>query len=133
MKQYKYKKIQTDVTTITLVEPDYELLKLKERIRVIGDLDGFTYVEVPDSVTLPKDQPVLLIEANLEVDRIDAQTVEKIRQKYSVNDEIKMLRLGLATDEAKAWNTYAEQCRADGTAAKEILVKQAQPIGETKL
>jgi len=129
MKQYKYKKIQTDVTTITLVEPDYELLKLEERVQVIGELDGFTYVEVPDSVTLPSDQPVLLIEANYEADKIDQQTVEKIRQKYTVNDEIKMLRLGLATDEAKAWNTYAEQCRADGAAAKEILISK-EPIKE---
>ena len=34
MKQYKYKKIITDVTTLTVVEPDYELLKLKERVQV---------------------------------------------------------------------------------------------------
>lgn len=124
MKQYKYKKIQTDVTTYTLVEPDYEQLKLKERVQVIGELNGFTYVEVPDSITLPSNQPVLLLEANLEADKIDAQTVEKIRQKYTVNDEIKMLRLGLATDEAKAWNTYAEACRAEGAAAKELLKKK---------
>jgi len=122
MKQYKYRKIINEVTTLCLVEPDYELLKLKERVQVIGELDGFTYVEVPDSVTLPSDQPVLLIEANYEADKINAQVVEKIRQKYSINDEIKMLRLGLATDEAKAWNTYAEACRAEGAAAKELLI-----------
>jgi len=122
-KQYKYQKIITPITTYALVEPDYELLKLKERVREIGELDGFTYVEVPDSVTLPSDQPVLLIEANLEADKINLQTVQKIRQRYSVNDEIKMLRLGGATAEAKEWNTFVEKCRAEGTAAKELLVK----------
>ena len=128
-KQYKYRKIINEVTTLCLVEPDYELLKLKERVQVIGELNGFTYVEVPDSITLPSDQPVLLIEANLETDKIDFQTVEKIRARYSVNDEIKMLRLGLATDEAKAWNTYAEACRAEGAAAKKILILK-EPIKE---
>ena len=127
-KQYKYRKIINAVTTLCLVEPDYELLKLKDRVQVIGELNGFTYVEVPDSVTLPADQPVLLIEANLEADKIDAQTVEKIRQKYTVNDEIKMLRLGLATDEAKEWNTYAEACRAEGAAAKEILIEKVVEV-----
>ena len=106
MKQYKYKKIITDITTYTLVEPDYELLKLKERVQVIGELDGFTYVEVPDSVTLPKEQPILLIEANLEADKIDFQTVQKIRAQYSINDELKALRtaVGGNTTEFTTYN-----------------------------
>ena len=119
MKQYKYKKIITDVTTFALVEPDYELLKLKERVQVIGELDGFTYVEVPDSITLPE-QPVLLIEANLESDKIDFQTVEKIRARYSVNDEIKMLRVG-ASKEVDAWKAHVEVCRAEGAALKKLI------------
>ena len=126
MKQYKYKKIVTDITTYTLVEPDYELLKLKERVQVIGELDGFTYVEVPDSVTLPSNQPVLLIEANLESDKIDYQTVEKIRARYSVNDEIKMLRVG-ASKEVDAWKTHVEVCRAEGAALKKLI---ATPVKE---
>ena len=122
-KQYKYRKITNDVTTLCLVEPDYELLKLKERVRAIGELDGFTYVEVPDSVVLPKEQPVLLIEADYEADKIDYQTVEKIRARYSVNDEIKMLRTAPST-ESTAWNEFVEKCRADGAAAKELLKKK---------
>ena len=124
-KQYKYRKIINEVTTLCLVEPDYELLNLKERVREIGVLDGFTYIEVPDSVTLPKEQPVLLIEANLEADKIDYQTVEKIRARYTVADEIKMLRTAPSTDTA-AWNDYVEQCRADGAAAKELLLKPVE-------
>ena len=125
MKQYKYKKIITDITTYDLVEPDYELLKLKDRVQVIGELDGFTYVEVPDSITLPE-QPVLLIEANLETDKIDFQTVEKIRARYSVNDEIKMLRVG-ASKEVDAWKAHVEVCRAEGAALKALI---ATPVKE---
>ncbi len=123
MKQYKYKKIQTDVTTITLVEPDYELLKLNERVQVIGELDGFTYVEVPDSVTLPSDQPVLLIEANYEADKIDFQTVQKIRAQYSINDELKALRTAVDgnTTEFTAYNAYVEKCKAAGTVLKQAV------------
>jgi hypothetical protein len=123
MKQYKYKKIITDITTYTLVEPDYELLKLKERVQVIGELDGFTYISVPDSVTLPKEQPILLIEANLEADKIDFQTVQKIRAQYSINDELKALRtaVGGNTTEFTAYNAYVEKCKAAGTVLKQAV------------
>jgi hypothetical protein len=123
MKQYKYKKIVTDITTYTLVEPDYELLKLKERVQVIGELDGFTYIEVPDSVTLPKEQPILLIEANLEADKIDFQTVQKIRAQYSINDELKALRtaVGGNTTEFTTYNAYVEKCKAAGTVLKQAV------------
>jgi hypothetical protein len=123
MKQYKYKKIITDITTYTLVEPDYELLKLKERVQVIGELDGFTYVSVPDSITLPKEQPILLIEANLESDKIDYQTVQKIRAQYSINDELKALRtaVGGNTKEFTAYNAYVEKCKAAGTVLKQAV------------
>ena len=115
--QYKYKKIQTAITTYTLAEPDYELLNLKERVREIGVLDGFTYIEVPDSIKLPKEQPVTLIEANLEADKVNAQVVEKIRERYSINDEIKLLRLG-DTPEKATWSKYVEECRAWGAKRK---------------
>ena len=121
MKQYKYKKIITDITTYTLVEPDYELLKLKERVQVIGELDGFTYVEVPDSVTLPSGQPVELVEANYEEDKIDLQVVEKIRSRYSVSDEIKLLRTAPSA-EATVWNAYVEECRAWGKVEKDKII-----------
>jgi hypothetical protein len=116
-KQYKYRKITNEVTTLCLVEPDYELLNLKERVREIGALDGFTYIEVPDSVTLQKEQPVLLIQANFEADKVNAQVVQKIRERYSINDEIKLLRLGDSA-EKDMWVKYVEECRAWGVKEK---------------
>lgn len=86
----------------------------------IGVLDGYTYISVPDGLALPADQPVELIEANYADDLIDDQVVEKIREKYSVNDEIKMLRLAPSAETA-AWNEYVEECRAWGKAQKEMI------------
>ena len=119
-KQYKFQKIINDYTTLSLVEPDYELLGLTDRVRVVGELDGYTYIDVPDFVTLPSDQPVELVAANYEEDKIDLQVVEKIRRRYSVNDEIKLLRTA-PSEEATAWNSYVEECRAWGKAMKEML------------
>jgi hypothetical protein len=119
-KQYKFRQIINSVTTLSLVEPDYQLLGLVDRVRVIGELDGFIYVEVPDSITLPSSQPVELVEANYKEDKIDAQVVDKIRNRYSVSDEIKLLRTAPSA-EATAWNGYVEECRAWGKAQKEML------------
>ena len=119
-KQYKFRQIINSVTTLSLVEPDYQLLGLVDRVRVIGELDGFIYVEVPDSITLPSSQPVELVEANYKEDKIDAQVVDKIRNRYSVSDEIKLLRTAPSAG-ATAWNGYVEECRAWGKAQKEML------------
>lgn len=119
-KQYKFRQIINSVTTLSLVEPDYQLLGLVDRVRVIGELDGFIYVEVPDSITLPSSQPVELVEANYKEDKIDAQVVDKIRNRYSVSDEIKLLRTAPSA-EATAWDGYVEECRAWGKAQKEML------------
>jgi len=45
---------------------------------------------------------------------------EKIREKYSVDDEIKLLRLA-PSSATSAYNTYAEDCRAWGRAEKAKL------------
>ena len=124
-KQYKYRKIIDAVTTHCLLEPDYELLKIEERVQVIGELDGFTYVSVPDSIKLPVNQPILLIPADLEADKINAKVVEKIRAKYSINDEIKMLRTAVPEDTAK-WTAYVEECRSWGDKEKQLLSSVAE-------
>jgi hypothetical protein len=120
MKTYKYRKITDAVTTYAVIEPDYKTVE-GPRIAEIGLLDGFTYISVPDGLTLPpQPEQVVLIEADYNVDLINHQVVDKIRNRFSVNDEIKMLRAG--TDaEKKAWGDYVEECRAWGTAKKSTL------------
>jgi len=48
------------------------------------------------------------------------QVVEQIRARYSVDDEIKLLRIA-PSEETSAWNAYVEDCRAWGRAKKAAL------------
>jgi hypothetical protein len=131
---YKYQKISDAYTTYILAEPDYELLGLEDRITELCTIDGVTYVSVPDGITLPEQPEQITVEevaltdelkaairaASLHVQLIDERVVMKIREKYSVNDEIKLIRLG-ASDDFTAYNDYIETCRAWGAAAKARL------------
>lgn len=48
---------------------------------------------------------------------MNAQVVQKIRERYSINDEIKLLRLGDSA-EKDMWVKYVEECRAWGVKEK---------------
>lgn len=94
-------------------------------------LDGYSYVSVPDGMTLPDQpeqisvEPVNLTDdlkeaikkASPHVALINERVVNMIREKYSISDEIKMLRIG-PSDETSAYNSYAEECRAWGRSEK---------------
>lgn len=67
---------------------------------------------------------------------INAQVVAKIRERYSVDDEIKMLRIAPAPESA-AWNDYVESCLEWGRREKAKLglvkvsvVAQVEEIAE---
>ena len=133
-KIYKYQKITDQWTTHCLVEPDYRLLETEDRITELCTIEDVTFVSVPDSIVLPAQPEQITVEevaltdelkaairvASLHVQLIDERVVMKIREKYSVNDEIKLIRLG-ASDDFTAYNDYVETCRAWGTAAKARL------------
>ena len=51
---------------------------------------------------------------------IDEQTVSAIRARYSIDDELKILRLR-EEPEWSAYNDFVEACRADGKAKKQAL------------
>lgn len=115
-------------------EPDYNLLETEERIIELCDIDGETYVSVPDNITLPTQEFIIIEEVTLTDElkaaikaasplfaNINGRVVDKIRERYSVNEEIKMLRTGQA-EETKAYNDYVEECRAWGRAEKAKLL-----------
>ena len=123
---YKYQKIQDEYTTHTLREPDYEL-EPQDRIVELCTLDGWTYVSVPG--TLPEQSEIIaetlaVVEVTPELRAaivaaspicwvIKGNVVEKIRAEYSMNDELKMLRLA-GSPESEAYNDYVESCRQWG-------------------
>lgn len=99
-------------------------------------LDGVTYVSIPDDGDL-HDQPeeisasVEVITPNAElaarisdasphVALIRTRVAEKIAQRYSITDEIKLLRTTPAV-EFDAYNAYVEDCRQWGRERKAEL------------
>jgi len=98
--------------------------------------DGVTYVSMPATATLPA-QPdeikasvaeVTLTTAQVKeikdksphVRLINQRVCDKIREKYSVDDELKMLRIAPSAD-TTAYDAYVEDCRAWGAAEKAKL------------
>jgi len=133
-KIYKYQKVQDAYTTHCLVEPDYNLLETEDRITELCTIDGITYVSVPDSIILPAQPEQITVEevvltdelkaaiksASPHVQLINDRVVSKIREVYSLNDEIKMIRLS-PSEESTAYNEYVETCRAWGKTEKARL------------
>ena len=133
-KIYKYQKVQDAYTTHCLVEPDYNLLETEDRITELCTIDGITYVSVPDSITLPEQPEQITVEEVVLTDKlkeaikaesphvqlINERVVVRIREIYSPNDEIKMIRLS-PSEESTAYNDYVEECRAWGRGEKEKL------------
>lgn len=134
---YSYEKFTDEYTTYTLVEPDYNLLNTDSRITELCTIDGLTYVHVPDDIVLPEQseqikdtiKEVILTDelkeliknASSHVDLIKKRVVDRIRLKYTIEDEIKFLRTGLDTAEGTAYNLYVEECRAWGNTEKAKL------------
>ena len=133
-KIYKYQKVQDAYTTHCLVEPDYNLLETEDRITELCIIDGVTYVSVPDSIILPAQPEQITVEEVVLTDELNAaikaasphvqlvneRVVAKIREIYSLNDEIKMIRLSPSA-ESTAYDEYVEACREWGRVAKANL------------
>jgi hypothetical protein len=133
-KIYKYQKVQDAYTTHCRVEPDYNLLETEDRITELCTIDGITYVSVPDSIILPAQPEQITVEEVVLTDELKAaiksesphvqlineRVVAKIREIYSLNDEIKMIRLS-PSEEPTAYNEYVEACREWGRVAKANL------------
>ena len=96
-----------------------------------------TYVSLQDGATLPEDQPqeivgsfatVTLTEAlrsaikaaSPHVRLINERVREAISARYSMADEIKLIRTS-PSEEAIAYNAYAEECRNWGRIEKAKL------------
>lgn len=100
----------------------------------IARMDGFHYYAIPDGYTLSEQheqitlEPVVLddvlhkalLQASYRVKSIDDAVRDRIAEKYSLTDEIKLLRTGPSA-EFDAWNAYAEECRAWGKTEKAKL------------
>ena len=92
---------------------------------LFADLPAGQPAEIAASIeTLPSPLPQALhdeIKAASPACRLIAtQVVDKIRARYSADDEIKLLRLA-PSPETAAWNASAEQCRQWGCDQRALL------------
>ena len=125
----KYKKITDKYTTYSVCE---------EGITELATIDGDTYISVPDDVILPKQAeqiklvPVTLTaelkeqieEASSHIQLIKKRIREKIAKKYSIEDELKIIRNkinGIDVEKYTEYNAYVESCIAEGKVKKEGL------------
>ena len=116
------------------MEPDYKEDDL--RITELCTIGIYTFVHIPDGLVLPE-QPfnldvtmetlILTDELKAEIKAvsphvklINTRVVEKIRAKYSSNDEFKMLRIKIKGDDikTKSYIDHADACIAWGVAEK---------------
>lgn len=105
----------------------------------LATIDGLTYVSIPDGATLPTDQPeeiaasvqaVIMDEllrseiktASPHVRLINTRVVERIRERYSADDELKILRQAAPSDESVEYNAYVTTCKAWGDTEKITLL-----------
>lgn len=89
--------------------------------------DGYTYLALAPEATLPEQPAEVVLEpveltpalrealgkASAVLSQINDRVVAMIRAHYSVEDEIKMLRIA-PSPETAAWNEHVEQCRQWG-------------------
>jgi len=127
-----YQKIITEYTTYKLNEP--RDLQGSSLATELCEIDGVTYVSVPDGVALPPQPaeitvvPVVLTDALREqikaasphVRLINQRVVERIREKYSQDDEIKMLSLS-QSPEKDGYLAHVVACREWGAQEKAAI------------
>jgi len=132
---FAYRKCIDAYTTHTLRLPEGE--QGQPAGTEVATVDGVTYVSLPDGVALPANQPdeiaasvkavtldaVLretIANASPQVRMIRQHVAAQIAERYSVGDEIKLLRTAPSA-EFEAYNAHAEACRAWGREQKAAL------------
>lgn len=100
----------------------------------LAEVDGWRYVFVPDGTVLPDQSPEIQFQLVVPTDElrkkiksasracqlINDEVRKRIEQRYSIGDEIKLIRNGPSAD-FEEYNSYAESCRSWGREQKEKI------------
>lgn len=117
---YKYQKVSDQYTTYTLRAAEGQFNQ--ELCTINGDTYHFVDGDLPAgqfeqlsiaAVTLDAATVTSVKMASPVIQLIDQKVREAIAERYSISDEIKMLRLG-SGPEFDAYNAYCEDCRTWG-------------------
>ena len=123
MKYFRYKAVVTEYTTLSLVVPDgvvaYQYTETLAGVD-IADSEAFLAQQHPEcEVTELTFQDV---ESELKECRmfhdINAIVQRMIAERYSIPDEIKMVKLPIDHPERVAYQNYVDECRAYGRTMK---------------
>ena len=123
MKYFRYKAVVTEYTTLSLVVPDgvvsYQYTENLAGVD-IADSEAFLAQQHPEcEVTELTFQEV---ESELKECRmfhdINAIVQRMIAERYSIPDEIKMVKLPIDHPERVAYQNYVDECRAYGRTMK---------------
>ena len=123
MKYFRYKPVVTEYTTLSLVVPDgvvaYQYTETLAGVD-IADSEEFLAQQHPEcEVTELTFQEV---ESELKECRmfhdINAIVQRMIAERYSIPDEIKMVKLPIDHPERVAYQNYVDECRAYGRTMK---------------
>ena len=123
MKYFRYKPVVTEYTTLSLVVPDgvvaYQYTENLAGVD-IADSEAFLAQQHPEcEVTELTFQDV---ESELKECRmfhdINAIVQRMIAERYSIPDEIKMVKLPIDHPERVAYQNYVDECRAYGRTMK---------------
>ena len=128
----RYQKFIDAVRTVEILLPNNQQgQRVGQEIATVG---GFTYVSLPNGTTLPA-QPSEITVQNVtmtpelssqisavspQVKVINQRVVAMIREQYSMDEEIKLLRTA-PSEEFDVYNEYVESCRAWGRSQKSEL------------
>jgi hypothetical protein len=131
----KYQKYTDEYTTYRLAEPDYR--EGDDRCTELATLDGFTYVHVSDSITLPAQPEQITVEevtltpelreeikaASPHVRLSYKRLQDRIRSRYSLEDEQYLTRISVGAlsgaytlqdgepELIAAYQAWVEKCR----------------------
>lgn len=132
-----YQKYIDSIRTVEIRLPEDDGLMRQRLGTELATINGVTYVSLPDGVVLPADQPeeiaasvqIVTItpalrdeiaNASPHVRLIRERVAGRIAERYSLGDEIKLLRTAPSA-EFELYNAYAEDCRAWGRQQKAAL------------
>lgn len=133
-----YRKVIDDITTHMLRLPEgkdgqqtgQELATLADGRTIVALFEGTVLsAEQPKTVResleplpdpLPEDLRAAIKTASPQVRHINDHVKMAIAERYSIEDEIKLLRLS-PSPETESYNAYVEECRAWGRAEKKKL------------
>ncbi len=105
----RYRKASDQYTTYQLATPDHQEQDAPRVTELAALEDGYTYVAVPDGVTLPEQPAQITVEpvtltpllreqikaASPHCELIAKQMQDKIRSNYSLEDEMCFARIGV--------------------------------------